>query len=73
MKGTELRALRHSLNWSQAKLAKEMGCSWNSVARYERDEMTISEPIARLVGFIVEKAKSQSQKARASTKKGVHF
>lgn len=60
MTGKELRALRHSVKLSQSQMAKEIGCDKNTVARYERDEVGIREPIVRLVNFIVEKHKRNS-------------
>ena len=42
---------------TQRELAKELGVTWNTVARYERDEMRIPEPVARLVMLIHPKRK----------------
>ena len=52
MAGTELRKLRQRLKLTQAQMAKKVGVHSNSLARMERGEMTISEPVARLVRFI---------------------
>ena len=52
MKGTELRAIRDRMKLSQSQLAKEIGIHTNSIARMERGEMTISEPVARLVRLL---------------------
>ena len=52
MKGKQLRSIRKKLDWTQAELAKALGVTSNTVARWERDEMGISEPAARLVKAI---------------------
>lgn len=54
MKGAELRTIRKHLGKTQAQLAEAVGVATNTIARYERDEMRISEPIARLVRIIAE-------------------
>ncbi len=49
MTGKEIRALRRRLGWTQVALADAVGVSSNTVARWERGEMGISEPAARLL------------------------
>ncbi len=49
MTGSELRAIRKRLGLTQQALAGQIGVASNSVARWERDEMKITEPVARLV------------------------
>lgn len=61
MNGNELRGIRKRLKWTQAKFATEIGVDPNTVARWERDEMKIREPMARLVQSI---AKSRGKKKR---------
>jgi transcriptional regulator with XRE-family HTH domain len=53
MNGNRLRALRRKLNWTQSKLADALGVAANTVARYERDELKIPEPVARLTNRLV--------------------
>jgi transcriptional regulator with XRE-family HTH domain len=60
MKGSELRTIRKRLGWTQAQMAKEAGVATNSVARWERDEMRIREPIARLIKRIAAGTKKQN-------------
>lgn len=60
MKGSELRTIRKRLGWTQAQMAKEAGVATNSVARWERDEMRIREPIARLIKRIAAGIKKQN-------------
>jgi transcriptional regulator with XRE-family HTH domain len=42
---------------TQRELAQELGVAWNTVARYERDEIGIPEPVARLVMLLQRKRK----------------
>jgi len=58
VKGVELRTIRKRLGKTQAQLAEAVGVATNTIARYERDEMKISEPVARLVRTI---AKSEGK------------
>ncbi len=52
MNGTALRKLRRQLDMTQVQLAKALGVTGNSVARWERDERRVSEPVARLVKIL---------------------
>jgi DNA-binding transcriptional regulator YiaG len=49
MQGKELRAIRNRLKLTQAQFAEQIGVTTNTVARWERDEVTIREPMARLI------------------------
>jgi len=49
MTGVEIRALREKLGWTQMVLAEAIGVTSNTVARWERGEIAISEPTSRLV------------------------
>ena len=51
--GRELRSIRQKLVLTQAALAEAIGVTSNTVARWERGEMAISEPAARLLQKIV--------------------
>ena len=44
-----MRRLRRRLGWTQVELAAALGVTSNSVARWERGEVTIRPPIARLL------------------------
>jgi transcriptional regulator with XRE-family HTH domain len=57
MKGKLLRNRRKQLGLTQAELAAALGVAPNTVARYERDESGIPEPVARLVMLIQPKKK----------------
>jgi DNA-binding transcriptional regulator YiaG len=52
MTGTELRRLRTRLKLTQKQLAGEIGVTENTVARWERDEVKISEPAVKLLQTI---------------------
>ena len=53
MSGKELLKIRKRLRWTQAQLAEAVGVSGNTIARWERDEVGIGEPAARLVRRIL--------------------
>lgn len=57
MNGKVLRHRRKRLKMTQAELAAALGVAPNTVARYERDESGIPEPVARLVMLIQPKQK----------------
>jgi hypothetical protein len=43
---------------------------WNSLARMERGEMTISEPVSRLIRLLARHGDRGKPKSRAKGKKG---
>jgi len=55
MTGKQLRATRRRLKWTQRQLAEAVGVRSNTIARYERGELPIAEPLARLVKMIADK------------------
>jgi transcriptional regulator with XRE-family HTH domain len=57
MTGAALRKRRQALGMTQVELARALGVAPNTVARYERDESGIPEPVARLVMLIQPKPK----------------
>ncbi len=59
MDGNQLNGIRERLGWTQAKLAKEVGVTVTTLARWERDEVPISEPAARLVRRILAEQKAK--------------
>lgn len=52
MTGEELKQLRDRLKLTQLELAKQIGVTSNTVARWERNEVQIREPMARLIQSI---------------------
>jgi len=59
MKGQQLRKHRGALGMTQVELAKALGVTANTVARWERNEVGIPEPAVRLVVFLKPKAKGR--------------
>ena len=55
--GSQLRAIRQELGLTQAALAEAIGVRPNTVARWERGELGISEPTTRLVERIAAERK----------------
>lgn len=56
MTGDELRHIRERLGLTQKALSEKLGVHWNTVARWERGEVGINEPAARLVRILVKTA-----------------
>ena len=52
MTGSELAALRARMKLTQVAFAEELGVHANTLARYERDEIAIPEPVARLAKLL---------------------
>lgn len=45
MTGNDLKQARLKLGLSQRKLSEKLGVSWNTVARWERGEIAIGNPV----------------------------
>ena len=52
MTGKQIKELRKSLGYTQARLAEEVGVTPNTVARYERDEFKPSSPVQKLLEML---------------------
>lgn len=52
MTGEQIKELRKSLGYTQAKLADEVGVTPNTIARYERDELRPSPPVLKLLKLV---------------------
>ena len=52
MTGPQIKELRKSLGYTQAKLAEEVGLTPNTIARYERDELKPSPPVLKLLRLL---------------------
>ena len=52
MNGKELKQIRHRLGLTQKQMAETVGIHWNSLARMERDEMRITEPMSKLIQLL---------------------
>jgi len=64
MTGSELVALRGRLKLTQVAFAEQLGVHANTLARYERDEIAIPEPVSRLAQLLA-RARRSSKKRRA--------
>jgi len=51
--GLELRRLRTRARLTQATLAARLGVAPNTVARWERNERSITEPMTRLIQMML--------------------
>jgi len=49
MRGEELKAIREQLKLTQLELAEVIGVTSNTIARWERGEVPIREPMSRLI------------------------
>jgi len=61
MDGPALRRLRRRARLTQRALATRLGVAENTVARWERNEVTISEPMTRLIRLTLAPKKSKSR------------
>ena len=52
MTGDELRGARSRLRKTQEELAALVGVHWNTIARYERGEIKIPEPLSLLITLL---------------------
>ena len=59
MTGAELRRIRKRLRLTQVQMADRLGVHGNSVARWEREEVRITEPAARLIRFVATSARKR--------------
>ncbi len=53
MTGTELRNLRQQMQLTQQELADRIGVHKNTVARWERDELSMRSSMARLLEYLI--------------------
>jgi putative transcriptional regulator len=61
MTGDELRTIRERWQWTQRTLAKHCGVSSNTIARWERGQHRVPEPVARLLAHQPKKAARQRE------------
>ena len=52
MTGTQLKRRRRQLGLTQRQLADRLGVTETTVARWERGERRISEPVSRLLALL---------------------
>jgi DNA-binding transcriptional regulator YiaG len=63
MTGDELKRIRRRLKFTQVQFAEHIGVTSNTVARWERNEVTITEPMAKLIRLTTQKGKRGSKDA----------
>jgi len=49
MNGKKLKSIRTKLEWTQATMAAAVGVATNTIARWERDELGMREPVSRWI------------------------
>jgi DNA-binding transcriptional regulator YiaG len=59
MRGQELRAVRSSLGVTQAELARRMGVTWNTVARWETGQRKVPKIAEVLLGYIERETRTE--------------
>lgn len=64
MTAAELKAIRKKLGLTQAALAQLVGVTTNTIARQERGEMGIGEPLARLLKLLAEQRSRHTGKGK---------
>lgn len=65
MTGEELRRIRKRLGLTQVTLAEQLAVTPTTVARWERDEVPIREPMARLIQLLAKtKGKPKPKRGR---------
>lgn len=77
MTGKELRKIRERLALTQGQLGRHLRTTLNSVARWERDEVSISEPMALLIEMVakelgVDIASDKGRSRRAAKDQAAH-
>ena len=64
MTGDELRGIRAKLGLTLVGMAELIGVHWNTIARWERDEVGIPEPAARLARILSKQTQPGKRKPR---------
>ncbi len=52
MTGEQIKRLRKALGYTQARLAEEVGVTANTIAGYERAELSPSPPVQKLLKLL---------------------
>ncbi len=64
MTGSELQRIRKRLRLTQRELAERLAVTVTSVARWERDEVIITETMARFIQLVAAQARARAKKGR---------
>ena len=67
--GKALRNLRRECGLTQATLAQRLGVHWNTVARWERDEVPIRPAMGQLILLVAKQGKQPTQRKRTKQPK----
>ena len=67
MTGAELRGIRGRLGLTQAAFGELVGVRRNTVARWEREERSINEPVARLIERLAAERGAQTTRKEGRT------
>jgi transcriptional regulator with XRE-family HTH domain len=59
MTGAQLKWRRKRLDWTQAEMAKAVGVTRNTIARWERDAMRITTAMSMLIETVYQAAMKQ--------------
>jgi transcriptional regulator with XRE-family HTH domain len=70
MTGKQLRAIRKRLGLTQVELAARLKLTGNSVARLERDDVAITEPMALLVSYVARESEGERASHRRAKTRG---
>jgi transcriptional regulator with XRE-family HTH domain len=63
-----MRRLRRAMGLTQVELAERVGVASNSIARQERGEMGIREPLARLIRLLANNSQSAARISKGRRK-----
>ncbi len=64
MTGDEVRRTRRLLGLTQRQFGERVGVQRNTVARWERDELTVGTTAAILIRLLAQQARQARQKGR---------
>jgi DNA-binding transcriptional regulator YiaG len=66
----ELRRLRRRLELTQAELAAHLDVTPTTIARWERNEVTITPPMAKLIGLVCGPLAKTARRRKTTKAKG---
>ncbi len=64
MTGQQLRARRQAAGLTQVELSERLGVTSNTVARWERNEVRITPPMAMLIDLVLPKRPARQRKEK---------
>lgn len=69
MQGEELRTIRKQLGLTQVGFAEELGLHWNTLARLERGEVTITRMVEKFARLLLQLAEATKGKKKRKKQK----